>query len=742
VRCRDREGRWSETSYGALRRVVGTRDAAGRSTSYLWCDCGSLSAIVDPNGNTTSWDRDEQGRVIRERRTDGAFFEYTYEATTSRLKETKDALGQITQYAYNIDDTLSQVSYPNATITTPSVSYLYDAAYNRLDSMTDGTGTTGYTYNAVGTPGAGRLASVDGPLTADTVSYGYDEPGRVVSSGLAAFSTTAAYDALGRVTTIGSSVGNFTYGYDGVTSRPLSFTYPNTQTTSYAYLGGTGDRRLQQIQHKAPGGAVLSQFDYTYDIVGNIGTWQKLYGAGPATLLDLGYDAVDQLTAATKKSTDPTPVTLKRYAYAYDPSGNRTAEQLDDAVVAGSHNSRNQLTSLQPGGTLRFQGSLDEEAKVTVGGQVAEVRTDDTFEGQAEVPSGTSEVDVRAEDYSGNVRTTTYEVSQTGATTTYTYDANGSLTSDGTRTYEWDGANRLVKVKEGMTELASFVYDGQGRRAQKTAGGITRTYIYDGEDILEERLSSGPVYRYVHGPGIDQPFARVSGGAVVAYYLADHLGSIVQETDSAGVVSLTREYDPYGNLIQGTSTGGYAYTAREWDPEVNLYYYRARYYDPKVGRFLSEDPIGLRDGPNKYAYVRSSPTGYVDPGGDVVITAGALVLWGGAILVTAVATAIIIDNPPQLPPLPPLPIPIDPPVPPVPPANPTASEDGPPLVPPVPVPTTPTIEVPSKPFCPPEQSPSDPCVLYALCMSRAQGLAKIRCTPLLIACIGSRFGGS
>jgi RHS repeat-associated protein len=102
---------------------------------------------------------------------------------------------------------------------------------------------------------------------------------------------------------------------------------------------------------------------------------------------------------------------------------------------------------------------------------------------------------------------------------------------------------------------------------------------------------------------------------VVAYYLADHLGSIVRETDAAGVVSLTRKYDPYGNQVEGNATGGYAYTAREWDPEINLYYYRARFYDPKIGRFISEDPTGQRGGPNLYRYVRNSPVLFSDPSG-------------------------------------------------------------------------------------------------------------------------------
>ena len=95
--------------------------------------------------------------------------------------------------------------------------------------MTDGTGATSYTYHPVGVLGAGRLASVDGPLANDTLSYAYDELGRVVSRGLPTFTATAAYDSLGRVTTVGSSVGAFTWGYDGVTSRPLSLTYPNSR---------------------------------------------------------------------------------------------------------------------------------------------------------------------------------------------------------------------------------------------------------------------------------------------------------------------------------------------------------------------------------------------------------------------------------------------------------------------------------------------------------------------------------
>jgi RHS repeat-associated protein len=102
---------------------------------------------------------------------------------------------------------------------------------------------------------------------------------------------------------------------------------------------------------------------------------------------------------------------------------------------------------------------------------------------------------------------------------------------------------------------------------------------------------------------------------VVTYFLGDHLGSIIQTTGSTGSVTLTREYDPWGTLLQGNSAGGYSYTGREWDPETNLFYYRARYYDAKAGRFVSEDPLGFDAGENFYAYVGSDPIGQTDPRG-------------------------------------------------------------------------------------------------------------------------------
>jgi RHS repeat-associated protein len=259
---------------------------------------------------------------------------------------------------------------------------------------------------------------------------------------------------------------------------------------------------------------------------------------------------------------------------------------------------------------------------VTVSGTPATVTSSNQFTGSAQLGTGTQTFTVVATDASGNTRTNTYQVTVSGTGETFVYDANGNLCAkggttctNGTTIYEWDAENRLVDVKQGSTTLASFVYNGKGRRAQKTAGGVTHSYVYDRQNIIEERLSSGQTYDYVQSLGTDRPLAQRDQAGTVSYYLADHLGSIVQMTSSAGSVTLTREYDPWGNLLQGNSAAGFAFSGREWDPEVGMYYYRARFYDPSTGRFVSEDPAGIAGGLNLFEYAANSPATRVDPYG-------------------------------------------------------------------------------------------------------------------------------
>jgi RHS repeat-associated protein len=144
---------------------------------------------------------------------------------------------------------------------------------------------------------------------------------------------------------------------------------------------------------------------------------------------------------------------------------------------------------------------------------------------------------------------------------------------------------------------------------------LTTTWAYDIDNVLHEFTGAGITLKYVNGDDTDEPLARVDGSGNVDYHHADALGSITEMTDPAGNITFMRQYDAWGKLEQGIAVAGYAFTGREWDFETGLYYYRARYYDPRLGRFASEDPLSLREGPSAYVYVDNAPVGLRDPYG-------------------------------------------------------------------------------------------------------------------------------
>ena len=205
---------------------------------------------------------------------------------------------------------------------------------------------------------------------------------------------------------------------------------------------------------------------------------------------------------------------------------------------------------------------------------------------------------------------------------TYSYDLNGNLTdkrskADGSVTrYSWNSQDQLVRVDLPDEMAVEYTYDPFGRRIQKSVNAVVTKYIYDGEDVVAELDGSDNVTTtYVHGPGMDEPISMTRNGRTYTYH-RDALGSITHITDESGLVVQRYEYDSYGNVVSALDPNfnqPYAYTSREFDSDIGLYYYRARYYDPRIGRFISEDPIHFLGGINFYRYVGDNPASYTDP---------------------------------------------------------------------------------------------------------------------------------
>jgi len=209
--------------------------------------------------------------------------------------------------------------------------------------------------------------------------------------------------------------------------------------------------------------------------------------------------------------------------------------------------------------------------------------------------------------------------SSTTPVLTVAYDANGNTLTDAQgRSFTWDFENRLTQAVNPGVGTTTFRYDPFGRRIQKSGPLGATNYLYDRANAIEEIDQAGNILaRYSQVPRVpDQMLAELRAGTT-SYYQADGLASIISLSNSAGALANTYSYDAFGNLTgsTGTLTNPFQYTGRESDPETGIYYYRARYYSPTFGRFLSEDPIGFDGGTNLYAYVANDPADGADPWG-------------------------------------------------------------------------------------------------------------------------------
>src|SRR5690348_8334070 len=357
------------------------------------------------------------------------------------------------------------------------------------------------------------------------------------------------------------------------------YTAPDGSTNTYSY---DTLNRLTTLANSATG-----SFGFSYDALSR--RTQMTRPNGVTT--NYTYDNLSRLLSVLHQLSRST---IDGATYTVDNAGNRTAKTDDYSSVTSdyTYDALYELTQVTQGGTTTESYSYDPAGNRTA---------------SLGIPSYTTN--------SSNEMTANSNAS-------YTYDSNGNThtktDSTGTTTYAWDYENRLTTVTlPGSSGTVTFKYDPFGRRIEKISPTTTSIFAYDGANLVETTNGSGSeVASYTRTQNIDEPLAMDRSGTI-DFYEQDGLGSITSLSNAAGALAQTYTYDSFGNTTNssGSLTNFFRYTGREFDTETGLYYYRARYYDPVNGRFLSQDPENFTAGPNFYAYAFNSPTLLIDPMG-------------------------------------------------------------------------------------------------------------------------------
>lgn len=674
TQVRDANNNATNYAYDARARVTSVTDAANRTISYEYDLAGRLKKITQPDLSFVTFTYDLAGRKTRVTDARNNSTNYAYDSAYRLAGETNaanqttsygynlmsrptsrtDALGRVTNYEYDDFNRLVKTIYPPATTgaTRLQETIAYDAAGN-VTGRTDTAGrTTGYQYDAANrlirfTDTASQATQYEYNARSNVTAvvdalnqrytFAYDALGRVKGATRGGVSMSYAYDADGNRTQRTDYNGAVTsYTYDNL-NRLTQIAYPDTTTAAYAY---DAISRLTTATNQ--NGAVTIAYDnrnrvqsvtdvfgraisYGYDANGNrtsmsLGTLagtSYTYDAlnRPTQLTDntganvtYGYDATDKLTSRTLPNGVVT-------SYSYDGLDRLTRLQhVKGAATVADYqyqfNSANQITQVTEPASARSYAydAVDRVTAMTSPGAPGEAYA---YDG---VGNRTSSHLSASYGYQGFNRLTTT------AAAAYSYDANGNLISKtdagGTWLCTWDYENRLKSAQRPDGLTVTYKYDAMGRRIQRApSGGVTTNFTYDRTDVVLDANSDGSTVTYLNGLGVDDKLRQTSSAGGALYFVQDHLGSTRALTDAGGSGVETEQYDSFGGGA-GSALTRYGYTGRERDADTGLYNYRARWYDPQAGRFLSEDPIGFagRD-INLYAYVGNNPLSFNDPSG-------------------------------------------------------------------------------------------------------------------------------
>jgi RHS repeat-associated protein len=617
----DPKGNATESIYDSAGRLAATINALNQVTAYTLDADGRQTAVTDALGRTTQYTYDARGRVTQVTYPDGTTTSSLYDGVghvtastdqagmvtkfgfddSGRMKSVTDALNQITQYSYDPNGNRQTRTDANNHVTA----WTYDVM-NRVWTRTlpGGGATETYTYNPTGTvftvkdfngktttfayDHLNRLTTrtPDAWFAETAVNFTYTPTGQRLKMTDGSGATSYTYDDHDRLQTKTTPAGTLTYGYD-LNGNLQSLASSNTNGANAFY---TYDQvnRLTSVNN--------STYNYNYDAVGNV-TSESGYWS-PVTLTST-YDQMNRVTAL-QSTSNPTTT----FSYAYGKTGNRLMASDRNGSSNYTYDSIYRMTE---------EAISRSEAKGTLTYGLDPVGNRQSL---ASTVTGISQ------------QSASYNVND--QVLANTYDANGNTLGANGNSYGYDSMDRMTSFNNGSVKM---VYDGDGNRVKKISGGVTTQYLVDElnptglPQVMDEVVKSGVAQRtYLYGlRRISQ--TQVASGTT-SYYGYDAHGDVRSLMNNGGVVTDTYDYDAFGNVVgsTGTTPNVYRYQGEALDSETGLYYLRARYYDPTVGRFLNVDPMADQ-GEHPYEYADADPVDGHDPTGEQDVIETSLLMW-------------------------------------------------------------------------------------------------------------------
>lgn len=649
----DCSGHTTRHTYDVLGHLRSSIDALGQETTYQFDALGQVLQITEPGGARHLCTWDGEGNLVRYVDPLGQATTWSYNGAGAPLLCT-DPLGHTLRYDYDSAGRLITLTNQNGEVTR--------FGYDLLDHITDEVGFDGrhqrYVSNAVGDLthlierggsdfGPGKVTRFEhdavGRITAKrhvgeaaehaaSSQYAYDPLGRLTEANNAWSKVKLAYDPLGQLLaetqtlspSLGAQVFELKHQYDPLGNRTQTV-LPNGRALNHLFYGS---RHLHQVNLD---GHVISDFErdaiyrevsrtqgalrseFAYDQSGRLSAQRAMRGQQPGALASPDFNLGD--AQARLKGV------VERH-YQYDPAG-QLVQWLDRqrGLTRYRYDAAGRIAQSQIG-LMRDWGALGVASDARGNTGQGPMAINEQFRWDA--ASNPLPANAAGGDFVRGNRLLVWQDAR------YIYDEHGNLierlqgkrgSAAQTHThFEWDAAHQLVRadVERGPDEAATrqtytYVYDALGRRVAKRDAFGTTHFAWDSDNMALERRGGNEI-AYLYRPGSFELLAQVHNGAVHHVH-TDHLGTPLEASNEAGELSWQMTYTTWGNtLVEEVAEieQRVRFQGQYFDAETGLHYNRFRYYSPEVGRFISNDPIGLLGGENLFAYT-PNPIMWMDP---------------------------------------------------------------------------------------------------------------------------------